>query len=268
MEGSFITRIAGKFRAPSAPKTIMLAWGQNVSFARERPPGNSLEAIEYAYAVGYGGIELDVGATKDGALVLTHGEPLQLGDETLRIHEMKAADLPRLSLGVWRGREVGVPLLSDALRINGNRGHVLLDSRFTAAALPALREAVVGSNFDPLRLLLSVYDPAIASLVKAEIPGVTVFLKQYDPIEAISPTRLDEVAVAGCDGVMLFSPMSTDCIETLMTPLRSRQLEAIFYVHGSWPGKRVEPAPESELALQAMIKAGAFGVLTVRHDYF
>jgi hypothetical protein len=158
--------------------TSVIAWGQYVCPSNVfQPPGNSLRAIDLAFAYGFNGIELDLQLTKDGELVLMHDNTLDrttLG--TGPVSEQTTEQLARVELrDPWQGVPCYVATLTTALERVGSRGFVMLDMHHVVPrTVAAVQRSVMLARFNPSCLLLLTYDVAGGLLYKAALPGAVV----------------------------------------------------------------------------------------------
>ncbi|WAX96639.1 glycerophosphodiester phosphodiesterase family protein [Aminobacter sp. NyZ550] len=245
-------------------KIKLFAWGQNVTYKDERPVGNSVEAINYAYELGYDGIELDTLILDDGTPVLSHDDSVKLVDGTKRkITDLPAKEVTATVIGAWRGHDVRVPTLADALAANGDKGMALLDTRVHQSHLAEMQKAIGRSGISEDLLSFSVYDIEQGKAYKAAYPRSPVILKKYDFAANIPFETLDEIASSGLDGIMIQSPLSDEPVDEFVAAAHARKLTVTFFVHGSWP----RPDPDPAQSLRNLMNAGADAALTVRSDF-
>jgi glycerophosphoryl diester phosphodiesterase len=149
------------------------------------PPGNTLEAFAAAGDLGADGVELDVHALRDGALVVHHDPTLPDGRA---LHELGVDDLPG-----W------VPLLEPSL-FQCEPMDVNVEIKGDGPG--ALRAALVADTVDllmrfgaPERFLITSFDWEIIAAAKQRAPQVpTGFLTMNDPMV---DGLLDRIAAAG-----------------------------------------------------------------------
>lgn len=108
-------------------KSKFIAWAQMVSAKGEQPPGNSLEAINYAYELGFSGVEMDLRLTADGVPILMHDDTIDRTTTgsgpvaSFSFVELQQFELKRR----WKGAPVRIASLEQALRANGDKGTFL-----------------------------------------------------------------------------------------------------------------------------------------------
>ena len=100
------------------------SWDENVEITAHRgdsseAPENTIPAFEAAIESGADWIELDVGVTKDGVLVVLHDEDLKrVAGDSRKIGELTFEEVRRLDVGSSFGpdfRGVGIPSLEEVL---------------------------------------------------------------------------------------------------------------------------------------------------------
>lgn len=110
------------------------SWDENVEITAHRgdsseAPENTIPAFEAAIESGADWIELDVGVTKDGVLVVLHDEDLKrVAGDSRKIGELTFEEVRRLDVGSSFGpdfRGVGIPSLEEVL--DYCQGRVLLN---------------------------------------------------------------------------------------------------------------------------------------------
>ena len=99
--------------------------------ARKFAPENTIPAFEKAIQMGLDYVEIDVRATKDGYLVLSHDSAVdRTSDQTGRIAEMTLAEVKCLDAGAKFGKEFSgtrIPTLAETLRVCKGRIRIYLD---------------------------------------------------------------------------------------------------------------------------------------------
>ena len=217
--------------------TKLIAWGQRVSRAPvPQPPGNTLRLIDAAYELGYDGVELDVQLSRDGVLVLIHNHTL---DDTAEVQGavagFSAAELRSIRLkDKWGGPPAYIESLEDAMRRNGRRGPIMVDSYHTSVAtVTACSRAVEKSGFDSAALLLLTYSKEGGALLKKTFPEATVLLKA--PHDMFPPKlSLDFISEAGgVDGVLLPIANYPDAVVAFREATERVGLKLAVYLHTS-----------------------------------
>ena len=106
-------------------------------------PENTMAAFERAIQVGVDAVELDVRATRDGALVVLHDATLdRTTDREGPVAELSLEQVRQADAGAWFGREfVGqrVPVLADVLDLLRHRATVVLEIKADHLAEHVLR---------------------------------------------------------------------------------------------------------------------------------
>lgn len=250
----------GPDNGPGAFRSQLIAWAQYVSPFAPAPPGNSIEAIDYAFELGYDGVEMDLQLTKDSVPILMHNGTI---DETTSGAGLAAdytfAELQQFVLGwPWRGQQPRIPSLEEALRQCGTNGFFLGDMRISATGAGPVRDAVVRSGFDTRRLWFSTYDLATGQILKSLLPGARIVVKQYAYPQDVSRNWIDAVAAAGADGVMLQLPKNCGPIQDFVNYLHWKGLKLCLFVNYT-SGTLAE--------LQSAVDAGTDYILTVHYDF-
>lgn len=160
-------------------------------------PENSLAACAAAFALG-ASCEVDVRASRDGALVLMH-------DESVRRTTRGRGRVPRLSLAELlglrlEGSDERVPALSELLALP-RRGHaLLLDLKQDDETYHAALERELWRAAPPAReVVLGVRSAAQARALRAALPAFA----QVALIE--SPRQIESLAAAGAETIRLES---------------------------------------------------------------
>ncbi|EIP96705.1 glycerophosphoryl diester phosphodiesterase [Opitutaceae bacterium TAV1] len=140
----------------------------------EKFPENSLESIRAAIETGADWVEVDVRATRDGALVLCHDETTgRTGDRDLRISETTLADLLAVNLG-RHGVNIRMPTLVESLALirTQNRTRISLQPKadIVSAIVRAIRELGVED-----RAGFNDGDLAKLKQAKALLPQAVIF---------------------------------------------------------------------------------------------
>lgn len=220
----------GSAAGSSSPQTKFVFWGQETK--RTIAPGNSLPAITNAYALGYDAVEIDLQLTKDARIVLMHDD--EINDTTTGkgfVAEMTLAEIQQYELRPAQQPPIPIPTLEDALRVNGRSGELIADLKVGDSALDPLRRAVEAAQFEPHRMIVSVYELEEALRVKAELPGARVVIKRYDEPAVIADADVASVAGLGLDGMMLTMPSDVSLVEPLLDKLHRHGLIMITFVH-------------------------------------
>lgn len=164
-------------------------------------PSSTLYAIERAIALGATGIELDVHATKDGVLVVSHDPTVdRTSDGTGAIADLTLDELRRLDNAYWfvpgeaavRGRSTpDYPL----------RGRAPVDRRLGVATLAEVLEAARGLplNLDIKQTAPTVvpYEDALADQLKSlDDPGLVIVASFHDEATARFAQLAPEIATS------------------------------------------------------------------------
>ncbi len=241
----------------SGLKSKFIAWAQMVSAKGEQPPGNSIEAISYAYELGFSGVEMDLRLTGDGVPVLMHDDTL---DRTTTgsgpVVSLSFAELQQFEIKQrWKGEPVRIASLEQALRVNGDKGTFLCDMRINAKAIDAIRRAIVASGFDEKLLQISAYSDREGILFKEAFPKASVFSKRYGQPETIPFTWLSRIDQR-LDGVMIEMPNEAGSIGDIVDFVHSKGKQVVTFVHYHW---------RDLAALQGLIDDGVDYILTQHH---
>lgn len=224
----------------SAPtqRTTFLAWAQQISAIHpvaEQPPGNSIEAIKYAYDLGFDGVEMDIRLAKGGVPVLLHDDTIDhTTDGVGLVADYTVADLQKFSLGTWHGEQVRVPTLVDALQANASNGVFLADMRVPADGADEIKAAVEQSGFDQERLLISCYTIEDAVIFKRALPLATVLIKEWQVFAPDIKTEwLNRVKQAAIDGIMINTTSSVEGLSELARRAHQTGLLIVTFVQGN-----------------------------------
>lgn len=214
--------------------TEFIAWGQEVSYDKtvKQPPGNSLPIIDFAYARGFHGVELDVQVSKDGVLVLMHD--FTLDATTLAkgpVAQKTLEELQQIELmGEWNGEKLHVATFEDALRINGSRGRIMCDLRqVSEKTLKGLSAALSGASFDHSNLMLIAYSVNTGRQLKESFPSAFVMLKS-----PIVPPELDVGFIdqaTGLDAVLVNCAMHPQLAADFKKAGLEKGIRVCVYLH-------------------------------------
>jgi len=235
-----------------------IAWAQIVSFRNPQPRGNSREAIDHAYSLGFDGVEMDLQLTRDGVPVLMHDDTIDATTNgTGRVKDYTFLELQMYTLGHWQGWQTRIVSLEEALQANGPRGTFLCDMRVEAGAIGAIQRAVARAEFDPARLQISVYNRTEGEVFKRGIPEAAVFVKTYEMGPEIAPSTIEQ-RVGDLDGLMVQVPDKSPSIRPLVDRLHEMGKRIVTFVHfGGF-----EPS-----GLQRLVDDRVDFILTMNHQY-
>lgn len=152
-------------------------------------PENSLAAFRRAVAMGAGGIELDVHATGDGALVVRH-------DDAVAGHPVW-----QLTLGQVRGEPLPngerVPTLAEALAVIGTRTTVFVEVKTLPASRDALLLSALAGGPAPERYHVHSFDHRVVRRLQQQAPqrtfGVLSCSYPIHPLEQLEASRAMEL---------------------------------------------------------------------------
>lgn len=240
--------------------TKFIAWGQEVSHDRERPqpPGNTLPIVDFAYGLGFDGVELDVQVSKDGVIVLMHDFTLDRStlEEGVVAHRT-LEELRQVRVrGEWGGRPLYVEPFEEALRINGSRGYVMCDlRRVSDKSLAGLQNSITNSGFDPELLLIIAYNKEDGLRLKQAFPASTILLKS-----PVSPPVSGFVAEAdGLDALLINAARQSTLVEEIKAKADARGMKLCVYLdHRGLPIQN----------LKKLVAARTDFVTTQNHHYF
>jgi len=244
-------------------RTQMVAFGQQVGKWNDSPPKNSLAIVDKAVLKNFDVIELDTRISLDEIAVLGHDDLLKGPDGEIVISRSNVRDLQNFSIGEYEGVPQYVVTLSKALMQAGDK-RVLIDPRIKPGEYSIIRNSVDTAEYDPEKLLFCVYNPQQAKALTEKFPESTHLYKLKTKFTEVSEKALDEAVSLGMDGVMLFRPIYDEDFSALMSMLKDRGLQVLFYVHGGWP-KPHKPDIVSK-SLQNMIDSGVEYVTTICYD--
>lgn len=231
-----------------------VAWGQRVANGSEVPPMNSLCIIDVAKETGYDAVELDVLISADGVAVLGHDDQLFGPDGSITVSRASSSELVRFKLGYFRGREVTVATLQEALQRAGCLD-VQIDSRIKHNQVVILRSAVNAAGFDPTRLQFCVYNVNHAQALLKYFPESVLLWKTYRLLAEHDEHFLDEAHALGMDGVMISVPRNFEDYTGFMEKLRDRGLRVLMFIHSG-----------DEAKLKRMVSRGVDYVTTLAHN--
>lgn len=172
-------------------------------------PENTLAGIRASLEVGVAAIEIDVRATRDGALVLMHdetlartaGDPRLVADVTLE--ELRALRVVATSAGGSSGYDPEpIPTLEEALRTIDGRAAIVVDFVIDEIA-DACADAVVRARANDWTWWTS-HPPRLAASLLAACPGSRSFLG-WTPNDGIAHAPAEAVDLAeryGLAGLM------------------------------------------------------------------
>lgn len=128
--------------------------------SKERPE-NTLAAFDRAIALGVAGIELDVHLSCDGAAVVIHDDTVdRTTNGTGSVAGLTQAELRLLDAGDGER----IPTLAEVLDLVGDRAHLDIEVKATAAAHVVLREV---RSRSALRWAISSFDHDVLRQVRA-----------------------------------------------------------------------------------------------------
>lgn len=234
-------------------RTVMIAWGQHVPADGGSPPKNSPSLIKKAIHQEYDAVELDIRLSSDGVFVLGHDDTLTTTEgKKVTISRTSAKELENYSLGEYKGEANNIVSLETALSMLGNK-FAHLDPRIPHASIKALRETIDKVGFDPAKIIFCGYGDDCVEQLVAYFPESVVLYKYYGSYMYIDDFVLDELCNKQVDGLMLFWPMHNENCDEFMDKIKERNLQVLFYVHGSWPARGEVDNPD--VSLQKMIDA-------------
>jgi glycerophosphoryl diester phosphodiesterase len=233
-------------------RTRIISWAQRVGPRKSAPPKNSIPMVKLAIEADFDGIELDVRIANDGVPVLAHDNEISGPDGSITVSTSTSEELTAFRLNVHEGKDVFVPTLREALGLINDK-LVMVDHRGKPEEAEILRRAIESAGFAPHRLMFCIYDAKRARAFIDAFPEGTMLFKKPHHSE-VSDEFLDEVKNLGLHGIMLNRPIIGKNYAPLMSRLRSRNLQVLFYVHGDW-SKQVTPEDSLE-SLHNMLDAG------------
>ena len=189
-------------------------------------PENTLPAFQQAWELGVQHVELDIGISSDGALLLFHDSTLDAKTNLSGpLSEYSRAELESADIGSWFDREhpeatesyAGTPLLAldDLFAEFGSRFHYHVEIKGSEASIPhrllesirraRLEDAVTVTSFHITQLeALRALDPRVPLTwlldreAKSLAPG-------QSPLE-LREQEIEEAAVSGFSGVAIRAP--------------------------------------------------------------
>ena len=249
-----------KTRKLDADRPLMIAWGQHLGPGGKSPPKNSPSLITEAVKTNFDAIELDVRLSKDRHFVLGHDDTIKnQAGQTIKISASSARTLEKFSLGAYKGEDNHILKLRKALPLLKDK-YLHLDPRIDPEDYPALRTEIDKSNFMPERIIFCCYGDNAIKALRAHFPESVILNKYYSHFKFIDDYVLDELVKKQADGLMLFWPMAYEDCSEFMERLKSRNLQVLFYCHGSWPARG--EADNANVSLQKMADAGVDYVTT------
>lgn len=174
--------------------------------ARKFAPENTIPAFEKAIEMGMDYIEIDVRATSDGALVLSHDSTVdRMTGETGKVAEMTLAQIKELDAGKAFGGDYGgtrIPTLQETLELARGRIGIYLDLK--DAPVPRVVEVldeygmvgntVVYSGIGTLREIKALR-PELAVMPGPggwlAVPGIAAAIVKNLPAEVIDSNLVD-----------------------------------------------------------------------------
>jgi glycerophosphoryl diester phosphodiesterase len=142
-------------------------------------PENTIAAFDLGLAAGADGIELDVHLSSDGVPVVHHDSTLERTTNAAgAIAARSAAELARVDAGhhfdanggyPFRGREVGIPTLSDVLQRYADT-RVIIEMKLDTAAMGLAVARVVRENSAAERVCLAGYGSRSAAAARSALP--------------------------------------------------------------------------------------------------
>lgn len=219
-----------------------------------RFPENTLSAFTAAVADGAAMLELDVGLSRDGELVVLHDETLGRttnGDGFLRDHDLEA--VRRLDAGSWfdpRFAGEPVPTLAETLKRVG--GEIAVNVEIKPEAVASRAEGGIEDKVVALvraaglldRVVVSSFEPTAVARVKRAEPGLRTAVLFHHEME-FDPAVF--VALFGADGLHVN--------QRHLTP------EMVASLHGA--GLYVAAYTANEAAdLRRLVELGVDGIFT------
>lgn len=249
-----------KTRDLVAKRTLVVGWGQHIGPGGKSPPKNSKSLIETGVKQKFDAIEVDTRLSKDNVFVLGHDDIIHgENGKKIKISDHTAKQLSKFSLGKHKSKDNTIISLKTSLKTIDNK-LVMLDPRTNVSNYKALRKTVDSSGYDAGKILFCGYgDDGVKALIE-HFPESVILYKYYGSQASIDDYVLDELVEKQVDGLMLFWPMHYEDFAPFMKRLKARNLQILFYVHGSWPSRgEVDNSDES---LKRMIEAGVDYVTT------
>lgn len=205
--------------------------------APTKAPENTLAGFEAAAEDGADGVELDVQATSEAAMVVIHDPTLErTTDRVGAVAQLALADVLAADAGwafvtdgthPFRGRGIGVPQLDDVLDMAAARG-LLVDVEVKAAdaSAPAFAIAVaerVRERGDTDAVFLSSFSVAAMAAVAHAVPEVSTALicAAWEPLQALTAAL-----AAGCRGLHPDHPT--------LTRAGAAEVVAAAHAEGCW----------------------------------
>lgn len=215
-------------------RSRFVAWGQRVGWNLPKvPPGNSIEAIKLANQLSYDGIEIDIRPTKDQQLVLLHDATVEKETNgTGSVSDLSLEQISKLSKGQWKGKEVPIPTLKQALlEIGKTDMFVIADARFSAKNAKIIKLMLEEIDFDTEKFMVSAYSIDQLKVWREQAPELKVFLKSYNPEKDIKDETLDQLIQLGAAGVMVQVRTDPWKIESLVNRTHDRGMKVITFIH-------------------------------------
>ncbi len=143
-------------------------------------PENTLAAIRLGWAQQADAAEIDVYATRDGAVVAVHDPDLQrTTGYAAPVEATDFATLRALDAGSWKSAEFQgekIPTLSEVIAIVPPDRRLYVELKGRAGLMPALRQALSGVSFVPEQVWFICFDAALLRETKAAWPQCRVLL--------------------------------------------------------------------------------------------
>lgn len=156
----------------------------------EAYPENTLLAVRKAFEAGVDRVEVDLGLSEDGHLVLMHDRTVErTTDGEGAVAFMTLAELRDLDAGSWKGPEFAgepVPTLAEALNAADGRGELNLEIKATSMSPAHVRKvieaavALVREHDTKDRVVFSSFDFRALQLVQELDPELRLMLIDWD----------------------------------------------------------------------------------------
>ncbi len=135
-------------------------------------PENSMPAYRLAVERGADGFELDVYRTADNRLICFHDDKVKLNGKMVKHGEATLAQLQSVVIGQYKGKDVHMPTLEEALTLAGDKTTIVVEIKDGVQTVPLVKQAILkATNANPKNIIFISFLKDVLMAIQKELPG-------------------------------------------------------------------------------------------------